>query len=396
MQQLDSTLPIARASPIVDRLGRVTPHPVRVAHLYSSLGVYGAERWTLALIEHLDPGIVHSLILTIGTKPGATDFHDLVMRRGLFAEHLAIPGKLNAAAIKALRDVLKRERIDILHAHGFKSDILGFLACARSGIPIISTVHGWSGREGLRIRLYEALGRIALRGFDRIYPVSPALYDDLIAHGLSSERVKLIVNAVDIRQFDACFAQRVAREPRATFNVLFAGRLCKPKGVHELIKAFALVGNTMRLRFAGVGPEREQLEITSARHGLADRVEFVGAVDGMDKHFGWADVLVLPSYAEGIPRIVMECFAAGVPVIASDIPGIRTLIDAGSTGLLVPVRDTLALASALCVLASDRALGPRLALAARQLIESQFSAERLAAQYTEEYQWLAGSARQMT
>jgi len=291
--------------------------------------------------------------------------------------------------MRALRELLKHERVDILHTHGFKSDILGFLARTGSGIPIVSTPHGWSADEGLRIQLYEALGRVFLRGFDSIYPVSPALYDDLIARGFASQRVKLIVNGVDIHQFDTCFSDRKVRQPGDDFHVLFAGRLCKPKGVHELIQACALLReNNMRLRYAGAGPERAQLEAEAVHLGVSDRVEFVGAVDGMAEHFRWADVLALPSYAEGIPRIVMEGFAAGVPVIGSDICGMRMLIEPGSTGLLVPARDAHALAKALATLEQDIELGARLASAARELIESHFSAERLAEQYTREYQRL--------
>src|SRR4051794_5613800 len=157
-----------------------SPRPIRVAHFVSSLGIYGAERWIHTLIDHLDGSAVQSMVITIGTKPGATAFHAMLKERGVRTEHLAIAGKLNPVAVFALRDALARENIGILHTHGFKSDILGYLACRSSAVRLVSTPHGSSAAEGWRIRAYERLGLMFLRGFDRIYPLSPALYESLL------------------------------------------------------------------------------------------------------------------------------------------------------------------------------------------------------------------------
>jgi glycosyltransferase involved in cell wall biosynthesis len=390
MQELISpAAPVARAPVAIESSTR----PLRVAHLYSSLGVYGAERWALTLIKYLDRAKVESSVITIGTKPGATAFHQLLKKQDIPAEHLAIPGKLNNAAVRALRELIERNEIDVLHTHGFKSDILGYLAKRSTGIPVISTPHGWSAHEGMRIRIYEAIGRVFMRRLDGVYPVSPALYDDLIARGFAASRVKLIVNGVDIRAFDACFNGRSVRRTGTPFNILFAGRLCKPKGVYDLLQAFAALDMPdARLRFAGAGEELEELKAVAARLGVADRVEFPGAVDGMAAQFEWAHVLVLPSYSEGISRVVMESFAAGVPVIGSDIPGMRVLVEQGRSGLLVPAGDVNAFASALGEVASRPDFGFQMALEARRRIDTHFSAARVAEQYTEEYRRLTAAA----
>ena len=366
------------------------PRPIRVAHFFSSLGIYGAERWTLALLKYLDTADIQSLVITIGTKPGATLFRDFLLKQGVHAEHLSIPGKLSPAAVAALRGLLKREHIDVLHSHGFKSDILGYLACRASSVRIVSTPHGWSASEGWRIRAYESLGRLFLRGFDRIYPLSQALYDDFIARGFSSRKVKLILNGVDIAAFDQCYRNRRVRGPGEPFKVLFAGRLCKPKGVADLIHGFAAaVSVPGYLRILGEGPDRQLLESLACKLGVADRVEFAGAVDSIFPHLDWADVLVLPSYAEGIPRTVMEAFAAGVPVIGSDIPGIRVLINPYRSGILVAPGDAAAIERALSDLASNPDMARQFAVVARDRIDEGFSARRVAADYTAEYRLVA-------
>jgi len=368
---------------------RARPRPLRVAHLYSSLGIYGAERWTSTLIRYLDLALVETMVITVGTKPGATLFRDFLAKEGVRTEHIAIPGKLSLRTVHALRAMLQRERIEILHTHGFKSDVLGYLATRGKPTKLISTQHGWSAEEGLRIRLYEGIGRVFLRAFDRVYPLSPALRDDLIARGFSREKVKLIVNGVDIASFDACYRQRTAGRQHDAFRVLFAGRLCKPKGVMELIRAFAdLRVGSARLRIAGSGPQRGELEALARELGVADRVEFLGSVSSIVAQLRWADVLVLPSYVEGIPRIVMEAFAAGVPVIASDIPGTRELVENMRTGLLVTPGEPEQIMAALHTLADKSDLGRSLAHAARDRIEQDFSARRVAEDYTAEYRAL--------
>jgi glycosyltransferase involved in cell wall biosynthesis len=378
---------------VIESVPEIAPHSLfrrlRVAHLYSSLGVYGAERWALTLIKYLDQTAVDSLVITIGTKPGATLFRDFLARQGVRTEHLAIPGKLNPAVVLALRAMLDRERIDVLHTHGFKSDVLGYLATRGKRTKLVSTAHGWSAHEGWRIRAYEGIGRLFLRGFDRIYPLSPALHDDLIRGGVPRDKIKLILNGVDIAAFDSCYRQRTTRKPHETFRVLYAGRLCSTKGVTALLEGFAGLGaSPARLRIAGGGPQRETLEARATELGIADRVQFLGSIASIEPQLRWADVLVLPSFVEGIPRIVMEAFAAGVPVIGSDIPGTRLLIDSRETGLLVEPGNPRSIAQALDEIAKNPDLAKRLAHAARDRIEQDFSARRVATHYTAEYRSL--------
>jgi glycosyltransferase involved in cell wall biosynthesis len=157
----------------------------------------------------------------------------------------------------------------------------------------------------------------------------------------------------------------------------------------ELIRAFAqLRVGSARLRIAGSGPRRIELEALARELGVADRVEFLGSVSSIVPQLRWADVLVLPSYVEGIPRIVMEAFAAGVPVIASDIPGTRELVENMRTGLLVTPGEPEQITAALHTLADKSDLGHSLAHAARDRIEQDFSARRVAEDYTAEYRAL--------
>ena len=222
---------------------------LRVAHLHSSLGVYGAERWTFALLKHLDASEFVSTVITIGTKNGADFFHKAVSAEGFKAFHIAVSGKLNPKAIIQLRRMLVDQKIDILHTHGFKADVLGYLTTRNLPIKLVSTIHGWTPGEGKIIRAYETISRICLKRFDRLYPLSPMLLHQLQQQKFEPSKLQLILNGVDLTPFE--FGDRI-RKKDAPIELLFAGRICRPKGVFELVRAFAQAnfGTSAHLRIA--------------------------------------------------------------------------------------------------------------------------------------------------
>jgi glycosyltransferase involved in cell wall biosynthesis len=368
---------------------------VRVVHLISTLGIYGAERWILTHIKSLGTSSIASHVLTFGSKEGADAFHRLLTEEGLSATHLAIAGRVSLRLVAQIRSCLVRESGVIVHTHGFKADILGYLATRGLCCRLVSTVHGWCKSEGLRIRLYEALSKLALRRCDRVYTLSPALRDGLVQDGFVGSRVMLIMNAIRVEDFDEVIVSRGQRTQSAGVKVLFAGRLCIPKGVYELLKGFAMakLPSDSTLTFAGVGPERERLEGECIDLGIRNNVCFSGHVERMNEAYGNVDVVVLPSYSEGLPRVIMEAYASALPVIGTDIPGIRELVVDDVTGIVVPVADAKAVALALERIAADRDGAWRLGLRGRKLVEERFSASRQASEYQADYRKLMETFR---
>jgi glycosyltransferase involved in cell wall biosynthesis len=364
--------------------------PIRLAHLHSSTGIYGAERWTATQIKHLSKDLVTPIVITLGTRAGSTLFHEWLGAQGYDTVHIPIPGKFNLKVVTELRQVLRERHIQILHTHGFKSDVMGFFASRGLPVALVSTPHGWSAAEGLRIRLYEALSRRFLRYFDRIYPLSPALLADLRRRGYPDRKLRLILNAVDTDAFEACYRDRRVRPPGESFNVLFIGRLCRPKGVFELIEAFsrAVTHCKMELRLVGSGPEFQALQARCVELGVEPNVRFIGAVEDVSPHLLWSSALILPSHSEGIPRVLMEAFSAGVPVIGTAIPGIQQLVSDGATGLLVRPGDVQGLAHALVRLACAPDAAQRMAEEAHEVVHSRFSAKRQALEFEHEYRHL--------
>ncbi len=362
--------------------------PVRVAHLVGSTGLYGAERWILALLRHLSPDRVRGTVVNLVDEPGhSSDVVRAAKDRGIPAVDLYTGGRFNPAGVSRLARFVKDNAYDLVHAHGYKADIIGLLAARLERIRIVSTPHGWSKERDARLSVYESLDRLALRFMDLVCPLSPDLRDGLRRIGLPERKISMVMNTVDLEEVDA--TPPAAQRRPGEIVVGYIGQLIRRKNLDCLLTAFgrlAAMRQHCTLTIVGHGPLRQELAATVARMGLSARVRVMGYhADGIGllKTF---DILVLPSWLEGIPRCVMEAMAAGVPVIASDIPGNRVLVEDGETGLLFPPDDPLRLEVAIASTIEHPERAQAMVHRARAKIERQFSAQRMADEYTALYE----------
>jgi glycosyltransferase involved in cell wall biosynthesis len=368
---------------------------IRVLQLGSSTGLYGAERWILALSRHLPPAKVESIIGVIKDRPGDTpalcvEAAGLGMRTHVFESH----GRLSLRAIGQLRNFIRDHGIDILHTHGYKTDVIGFLAARRTRCRTVSTPHGWSAGAGIKVQLYEWLDRLAFQFFDAVVPLSSDLHEGLLRLPGLRSRLHLIRNGVDLTEIDSVVQgapELQAWKSRGDMIAGYIGQLIARKGLDTLLRAFSkleIAGK--RLCIVGEGPQRPELERLAGQLGVADRVHFFGFRNDRIALMKHLDVFVLPSRLEGIPRCVLEAMASRVPVVATDIPGCRTLVRDGVTGMLFPVGDDRALATRLQALLANEPMRASLADKAYALVRGDYSAETMAEKYTGLYLELAG------
>jgi len=361
--------------------------PIRIAHLIGSTGMYGAERWILAQMRYFDRRRWNAAIINLVDKPAERSaIVGEVKKLGYDAQDFYTGGRFNPLAVCRLAKLLRREHCAIVHAHGYKSDVIGLLAGRLAGAKVISTPHGWDKEKNRKLAFYEALAKGAFKFIDRVCPLSLALYDGLVADGMPQSKLTLILNGVDIKEIDDAPAMSKASGKQ---RIGYIGQFNAAKGLDDLVEAFfRLKRDDCELFMIGDGPWRESIinRVTAqSGHGgivcpgyVADRLAYL-------KTF---DVFVLPSLSEGIPRCVMEAQAAGVPVVATDIDGVRDLVKTEETGLLVPPGIPAALAAAIGRILDSPELARRLAQAARALIEERFSAARMAAEYENLYRSL--------
>lgn len=361
--------------------------PIRVLQLGSPNGLFGAERWILALARHLPRDAIETVVGVIQDVEGAQEAPLLAEARALGMETVSItaPGRINAAAVRALRTLLREYRIDVLHTHFYKSTIVGALAVRGTDCRLLATPHGWNTGAGVKLQAYEWAERVAFGWADAIAPLSGDLERGLHRLPWVRGRLTLIPNGVDLDEVGASAAVapavQAARDA-GEFVVGYVGQLIERKRVDTLVDAFAsLRVDARRLFIVGDGEQRARLEARAAERGVGDRVHFTGFRDDRLELLRGFDALVLPSTLEGIPRCLMEAMAAGVTVVATDIPGTRDLVVDGECGLLFPIGDTGRLAAALEAVHGDADLRSRLVAAGTTRVHTHFSARAMATRY---------------
>jgi len=325
---------------------RLTPYalrlptmPLRVLQLGSPTGLYGAERWILALVKHLDPHKIHSIVAAVRDEPGLeVPLCREAEKLGCEARVFEALGRFNLSAVRMLRDFIRQNDIHILHTHFYKTDLLGLLAVRGTRCKIVSTPHGWSRKADFKLWCYEMLDRVVFPFFDAVVPLSEDLYLPLKRIPCLNGKLRLIRNGVDLAESDSVTEpafELVEWREEGAFVVGYIGQLIPRKGLDVLLGALALLPEIpWRLAIVGEGPERQALEEQARSLGIAEGVRFFGFREDRLRFLRGFNVFVLPSRLEGIPRCLMEAMAAGVPVIASDIPGCTALVAHGKTGML--------------------------------------------------------------
>jgi glycosyltransferase involved in cell wall biosynthesis len=361
--------------------------PVVVVHLTASTFFGGPERQMLGLARSL-PAAYRSVFVSFAEGGRCRAFLDEARRQGFKAVALEHDTPRLLAATRELADLLGRARARVLCCHGYKAGLLGRPAARRRGVPVVSVSRGWTG-ESLRVRVYEALERLSLRWMDRVVCVSHRQAARVRRAGVPAGQTVVIPNAVQAERFahpDPEYRGRLQeffpRPPRRVVGA--AGRLSPEKGFGVLVDAAARVADAdpgVGFVLFGDGPLRSQLVRQVAAAGLAERFLLPGFRHDLDCFLPFLDLLVLPSFTEGMPNVVLEAFAAGVPVVATAVGGTPELIEEGKSGYLVPPGEPAALArrirDALAAEDARRRLGRR----GRERVLRQFTFAAQAERY---------------
>ncbi len=250
----------------------------------------------------------------------------------------------------------------VLHAHFGWSGIRVLLVKPLLGVPLVTSFGGRdAGEDYLKPHLKPAYDSL-VRQSEVLICVSEALSRDLVARGAPPDRIHVIRRGTDVSFFDP--VARVEGDRGAELRLLMVGRLVKKKGHHTALEALAQLGARgvpARLRIVGEGREKGTLLREARDLGVAEHVEFLGKTDrrGVREQLRWADVFLQCSVTteegdrEGIPNVVVEAAATGLPVVGTRHGGIPETMDEGRTGLLVDEADARGLEACLVELAGD-------------------------------------------
>lgn len=312
---------------------------------------------------------------------------DAIRREGFVVEPIAIARKLAApwtdlAAVAAIAAACRRHKVDMIHGFALKPALLGAFAALFARVPALCTVAGMGYvfiNDTLKTRILRGIIAGGFRAFiDRpgraVIVQNADDFTALAGHLVASKRVHLVRGSgVDVTHYQPL------PEPEGIPVAVLPSRMLWDKGVGELVEAARLLkarGIALRIVLAG-GPDQgnpKSIPEAQLRAWQAEGViEYWGHQTDMRAVWAQAQIAVLPSYREGLPKALLEAAACGRPSITTDVPGCRELVEHERNGLLVPAYQAVPLADALerlAVSAEDRA---RLGAEARRRVEAEFA-----------------------
>ncbi|MHB1941868.1 MAG: glycosyltransferase family 4 protein [Acidiferrobacteraceae bacterium] len=288
----------------------------------------------------------------------------------------------------------------ILQTHGYKENIFGLIVKMLTGCPWVAFMHGTTD-ENLKVRMYHGLDRKVVRFADRIVCVSGGLARRLVPTRFC-RKVRIVPNAIERRSYEINRLIVMGWKRRQNLSqwpvITCVGRLSPEKGHRVLLDAahgLAHSGHKFHLVIVGDGPERATLERMSDRLGLRDWVRFLGQRRDMDMIYAASDILVLPSFKEGMPNVVLEAMANGLAIVATRVGGVSEMVRDGQEALLVRPNDAGELRCALERLVCSPDLVHALACSAQKSLFPRFSVaervgriERIYRELAEEAGWL--------
>jgi len=362
----------------------------------------GVDQNVLLTVQHtVDDYVVH---LAVGPEIHHNPFTNVPGLEFLVCPHLVRP-------IRPFRDVralwwfyrlIRAERYDIVHTHETKASLISRLASWLAGCPF--TIYGLHGvtfndpLSRLRRAFYIAVEKLTIGTADMIVAVSRTTIDEYHRRGIGTRIPYAVVySGIDVARFErqAAAARRHRVELRRELGIaaddvvlVNVGRFSFTKGQRYTLEAFARLATThrdLKLLFVGEGELKDECRSLATRLGVGDRVAFAGFRDDVPEITSVADVLVLTSLREGLPRAAVEAYLCELPVVSFEVEGIREVVEDGVTGYVVPQYDVDALADRIRLLIEDGDRRQRFAALGHQRVRNTWDHVRMIAKLRQIY-----------
>lgn len=372
---------------------------MKVLHLISSSGYYGAEAVVVSLSQTLRQNGIGSIlgVFRNSNKPNL-EVASIAQAKGIPVELIPCHGRADRQTWLAIRDIIRREQIDLLHSHGYKAHLYGHFATRGTNCRTVATCHGHHTRNsnkgtlcvsGVKVWGYQKIERAVLPRFDRVIAVSDQIGSSLRTAGLQAKKLAVITNGIDVAEFESAYPAKDLEElKRGALAIGLVGRLVHGKGHEKLLESARNIliqcPNTV-VFIVGDGPRWGVLENLAYELGVARSVFFLGKRTDMPQVYAALDLLVLPSATEGMPMAVLEALASKKAVIASNVGGIPEVIHDNKTGRLIKPGDSTALQEAVICLLKNPDLRRCFGTAGNVLVREKYSASHMASKYLAEY-----------
>jgi glycosyltransferase involved in cell wall biosynthesis len=308
---------------------------------------------------------------------------DKARAKGLTFYEIEERGKLDLRVLRAVKEIVVRHDINIIHAHDYKSDLFAYLLkwLLPKRVAVMSTAHAWV-MVGLKGEIYRRFDLSLMRRFDHLIAVSHATKEEMVGAAVPSDLISVIYNGIDTDAWAPKRALGSLRDElnlRQAFPVIgYVGRIMPEKDLQTWLRAAALVAKRYpQARFVLVGEGKdnsclEQLKRLSVELGIAERTYFPGYRSDLLPVYASFDLFFLSSRREGLPNSILEAMAMGLPIVTTDVAGAKELVVNGETGFVVPQQDADRSAYAILSIVGDDHRRLCMGRAGRQRVEREF------------------------
>ena len=370
-------------------------HPLKVMILHAPTGMAGAEGVILNINRFMagSPRVRIFNCPFINYRRGPSHYLRELDARGIEYQSIPLIRRFDYRYVRETRRLMNKFHIDLIHSHGYRSDITALWA-ANGSIPVVSTIHGFTANSS-RVKIYEFMQRIFLRHMRMLMPVSIPIEQRLIKMGIPENRIRCLPNIVDHETITALRPSPVFSDfgiKDSVTKLVFVGRLSIEKGLDILINACGILkqrGTRFFLLIIGEGPLKSEYENRINTLSMASEIKLMGYRRNAVKITAACDFFVLPSRTEGIPLAVLEAMALGRPVVASKVGGLPQLIQHKQNGLLVTPEDAENLANTLEWGIRNKDAATEIGKKAKQRIQKEYSPDKWAAELTRNYYFAA-------
>jgi glycosyltransferase involved in cell wall biosynthesis len=360
---------------------------VKILHVIDSGGLYGAEKMLLGLAAACcRRGHAVTVATIVAPQDEGDALGDAAASRGLEHRQFCMQDGLNLGGAREILRYADEQGFDIIHAHGYKANILLSLVPGRRRQRMVCTLHGWASTvRGDRLWWYETLDRLLMWRFDRVVVVSEPMRR-VASRYVRSGRLALVPNGIELPTH-GIRAQAQNAGADGLLRILAIGRLSPEKAFDSLVEAAGILdkgGTKLVVTIAGEGEARHDLERQLATLGLQARVRLSGYVGDVDALYADADLFVLCSRTEGLPLVLLEAMSHGIPVVATPVGEVPAVLGHGQFGCLLDDGSPQTLADGIRQVAGSPDAAD-MAARARLHVSAEYSVEKMAARYCEIY-----------
>ncbi len=332
----------------------MTDRSINILDLRDSPWVDGPGRTILDCAESLEGNGFHFIIAGFsGGAQKTNEYTNEARNRNLDVVIIDEKNAFDYNVIRQILSIISEYKIDVIHAHDFRSDLFGLLCAKIRRKPIVSTIHGWIANDKKGV-VYTWLDKRLLRFFNKVISVSNKTAKIAVDSGINSNKITVINNALKLENYEKYKVEKCLRKELglSTDAVLIAniGRLSPEKGQLDFLKASETLlkkHEQVKVLLIGIGENYDMLKKYAVSHNIDDSVFMLGFRKDMVNIYNNVNMIVQSSYTEGMPNVVLEAMLMRVPVIATNVGGTCEIIEHKKTGTVFNAGDILKLSELL-------------------------------------------------